>query len=575
MDSSFVEFLNSQTKKFKQAIMRDYWDYRRTPANKTGFFCLKTTSSEYLLQKFFEKRLEEYIRRYLVNGFLGRVLESRGNGIYPCYLPDGYDSTMPYSNEEYEKVVLYEFVMDSIESNKRVGIRYTKLPVEREREVTEDIDDVYIISWESFYIKNDEGCVSSLLNKNQTLTVGSIRNFMIRNGFSEDEYMEYITTLSCVVMDVHELLGVKSVPKLNPTLLFRYRFEVEESLIEHVTKYKEYQSNEEKIKEIAPEMISDFNWAYQIIDKDNKMRYPQLESQTKGMLMSGAFTTFMDKKYYQALIGKCDYARSFITSEYLYKQYDSNDQFDYTAIISGYLKSIEQLLYHISVLALDKNLKIKSSGKKLENGSRLPYKVDFTSENLENGWCDTTMGALSYLLKESKKNIIENKRFKGYIFDCLQCFIKECRNSSFHKHNIDNWSRVEKIRNNTVTIIVILLGLCKLGDTQIEIDKNLGIERDDDLERAYHWITSIKSPTFTMQFWGEDPVEVKLGRTSEYPSFNRWGFIKDYMFFLDSVNEIDPITGKSLIYFIKRDRVPEKMWCSDEKGNLREWKKMH
>ena len=70
MDSSFVEFLNSQTKKFKQAIMRDYWDYRRTPANKTGFFCLKTTSSEYLLQKFFEKRLEEYIRRYLVNGFL-------------------------------------------------------------------------------------------------------------------------------------------------------------------------------------------------------------------------------------------------------------------------------------------------------------------------------------------------------------------------------------------------------------------------------------------------------------------------------------------------------------------------
>lgn len=41
MDSSFVEFLNSQTKKFKQAIMRDYWDYRRTPVNKTGFFVWK------------------------------------------------------------------------------------------------------------------------------------------------------------------------------------------------------------------------------------------------------------------------------------------------------------------------------------------------------------------------------------------------------------------------------------------------------------------------------------------------------------------------------------------------------
>lgn len=114
--------------------------------------------------------------------------------------------------------------------------------------------------------------------------------------------------------------------------------------------------------------------------------------------------------------------------------------------------------------------------------------------------CDTTMGALSYLIKESKQNIISNKQYKVCVFDCLQCFIKECRNNCFHKHNIDKWDHVEKIRNNTITILVILLGICKIGSSQITIDKKLDIERDDKLERAYYWIISIKTNEFYIQW---------------------------------------------------------------------------
>jgi hypothetical protein len=62
---------------------------------------------------------------------------------------------------------------------------------------------------------------------------------MMENGFSEEEYFEYVSVLSDVVMDVQELLGVKSIPKLNAALLFRYRFETEKDIIEYVKKYSE------------------------------------------------------------------------------------------------------------------------------------------------------------------------------------------------------------------------------------------------------------------------------------------------------------------------------------------------
>ena len=73
MDSIFVECLNSQIHKYKNAIMRDYWDYLRKPNKREGFAVLEITSDNYDLQRYFEVRIEDYIRRYLVNGFFFRI----------------------------------------------------------------------------------------------------------------------------------------------------------------------------------------------------------------------------------------------------------------------------------------------------------------------------------------------------------------------------------------------------------------------------------------------------------------------------------------------------------------------
>ena len=62
---------------------------------------------------------------------------------------------------------------------------------------------------------------------------------------------------------------------------------------------------------------------------------------------------FYKEKRYLALCGKEDFAHSFITSEYLYQTLRGNNEFDYTAIVSGYLKSVEQLLFRIEKFLLN------------------------------------------------------------------------------------------------------------------------------------------------------------------------------------------------------------------------------
>src|SRR5690606_5199181 len=56
---------------------------------------------------------------------------------------------------------------------------------------------------------------------------------------------------------------------------------------------------------------------------------------------------FLTMRMEQAFVGFTDFARSYLTSEYLYRYFEGNSLFDYTPIVSGYIKSIEQLLHVI------------------------------------------------------------------------------------------------------------------------------------------------------------------------------------------------------------------------------------
>ena len=63
-----------------------------------------------------------------------------------------------------------------------------------------------------------------------------------------------------------------------------------------------------------------------------------------------------------------------------------------------------------------------------------------------------------------------------------------------------------------------------------------------------------------------------MEKESKFPHFSKEGFIDDYVFKLERAEKTDGITGKLLIIFIKRDRVPESKWYIDKTGKKHEWK---
>ena len=317
----------------------------------------------------------------------------------------------------------------------------------------------------------------------------------------------------------------------------------------------------------APEM----DYGYRVIDNENKEEYGKVEKASKDLLQnSEILNEFDEKRLYRFLIGGADFAKSFITSEYLYKQYDCDDCFDYTAIVSGYLKSVEQLLYHIACFSKDKVYKIKNNGHKNKQGVRPAsvkigkvHKIDFVTEN--DGCFDTTIGSLINFLEDNKADLLLcEDTYKETIINCLNCYRIECRNGSFHLDNNYNWSRVEIIRWDTFLIYILLLTCCKLADTDWKTKQDFQLIEDDCLERLYDIIASGKEGLFEFVFMGDDyllePMKVKhVTAESSYPSYDTVGRIKSVFLTFETVADHQKV-------IITRRNVPEEMYFIDASG---------
>ena len=75
----------------------------------------------------------------------------------------------------------------------------------------------------------------------------------------------------------------------------------------------------------------------------------------------------MEKNYltgglFKSIIGSQEYAESFLTSEWLFYSLKELNNFDYSAVICGYLKSVEQLLQKIVMINVDNNCMITMNG---------------------------------------------------------------------------------------------------------------------------------------------------------------------------------------------------------------------
>lgn len=565
MNTYFADILSAQERKFKNCIMRDYLLFNKQYKDETGFPFLEMTSREYGLQKYFEIRLEHYIRTILINDILRLVLEDKGVGIYKSELPE--EDRQFYTNIEYEKKVGYEFVADYGDST--IMYRYTDVKLEDAEKLLSDFEDqLVVIDWK--VPAKTDGEKTVVLENGKELKHSSLYG-LFQERIGMEEYETFITFLTGTVIEFQEYIGVKSAPKLSPFSLGRFRFEVEDNFKEYISKIRDYMIADEKIAALKSSDIEGIDYGYRVIDDENKGRYGSAEKSSKELLRdSQVLIDFEAKKLYRYLIGGADFSKSFITSEYLYKQYDCDDCFDYTAVVSGYLKSIEQLLYHIASFSKGKGYKIKNNGQKNKNGvfpssvkSGKVYKIDFMEEN--DGCFDTTIGSLIHFLDDNKSDLLlVDDCYKKMIIDCLNCYRIECRNDSFHLDNNYSWSRVEFIRWNTFLVYILLLSCCKLGDTEWQTQNDLKLIKDDRLERLYSIVASGKKGIFEFCFMGDgyllEPIKVRhIPDESSYPSYNSVGQIKSVFLTFESVSDQHKV-------LIMRRNVPEEMYFIEENG---------
>ncbi len=566
MREIFKEILDGQEEQFKKNVMRDYLVFNREYCNCSGFSILKTISKEYEIQKFFEVRLEHYIRELLVNYVFRLTLEDKGVEVILPEVDNHDEGFHYYSNIEYENKVNYEFIADYGYS--KVMYRYTDISDEKARKLLSDsVDELVIMSWD-----NSDRISDKRINVNNS----TVRRISVRDLFEKyiglEEYEYYMSFLTGTITEFQEFIGAKSTPKLSPFSMGAFRFEVENSILEYAKQVREYISADEKISQMHLAGVDGISYGYRIIDEENKTRFPSLEDKTMKLISKvGLLDRFVNDNSIQFLLGGKDYSRSLMTSEFLFKQYDCNDCFDYTAVVSGYLKSVEQLLFHIVCFAKDKGFRIKSNGKKMPDG-RYPssskkegkvYKIDLTHEELD--YVDTTIGSLKCFLNDNKKHLLTvDIKYRQTIIDALDCYRIECRNNSFHLDNNYNWSRVELIRHNTFFLYVLLLEGCKLGDAIVDTKEELVSITDNRLERLYYMISSGKAGVYEFAYEGDEfeteTIQVRhVAEESSFPSFDSVGRIKTVLLTFERLDDHRRIV-------ITRFNVPREIWCVDENG---------
>ena len=250
--------------------------------------------------------------------------------------------------------------------------------------------------------------------------------------------------------------------------------------------YSFYFSKEEKEKRKKNE------WTYiTITDKGEKWNYSitekyNLSNETKESLKK----QFFDKGYWNILFGDSDFATSFFTSEWLFYSIGKIDMvtlgdcekntrkagnFDYTAIVCGYLKSIEQLLLLLMKGRVNKGHVVKAKDNTPDNicifkpeknrdGKEIQKKyVALTEETLK--YVKTELWYSEYFIKNTDAadtvlNVNDNDL--NIIYSAIDDFRNKCRNGNFHVDNLYDWSKVCAIRNNALVLYFYILGSCNI-----------------------------------------------------------------------------------------------------------------
>ena len=166
---------------------------------------------------------------------------------------------------------------------------------------------------------------------------------------------------------------------------------------------------------------------------------------------------YLNRKLWRAMIGTSDFAASFISSEWNYHAHQLTDNLDMTGIVSGYLKSVEQLLHCILQISESKGISIKARDGRI---------VEYAIENEQQ--IDLTLGSLEAAIQHNGHILDVSPYMKRYLVDTISEWRETQRNGYFHKHNLYLAEKVAEIRDKAIYLYFLILGSCTITDDQFD-----------------------------------------------------------------------------------------------------------
>ena len=147
---------------------------------------------------------------------------------------------------------------------------------------------------------------------------------------------------------------------------------------------------------------------------------------------------FFNENLYQKLFDYSDFSKSFLTSEWLYKNHMKNDLLDKTYVISA-----PEGIKNISVDSPD--------------------------------FCKATLGNMVYFLRNiNNRNVyfpgISKMSISGITL-IINKWVQSERNGYFHKHNMSSLEKVTEIRNSTFLLYYLILGSLADNNTSFVNDE--------------------------------------------------------------------------------------------------------
>lgn len=541
---------------------REHWsggklDFRRQAG---GFATLIQPSQEQVEYDFFKASIEFSVRNNIVNPILGSLFALYG---IDATWPKG--STVVWSNnEKHESVNPIEFLIST--NCETVGYRYTFPDSLTAMEVDEILDAwgisrIVVVDWSAAEIEELKRCPKELCaegfdNVFQISSSGFFKKF-----FPEALYDEFVYRIRDAVVRVEDIIGLQAISSLSMPRLAPFRASLIDEIHRTVDGFPE-----------SNYTVQSNHTTFRLVDEDQKVLNK----------------AFFDDGLGHCLAGTKGFARCLTTSEYLRRSFLRGGEFDYTSIVCGYIKAVEQLAYELMLATLGEPGSEKLFIATAKKGNRaVVYKrpfdwsreakhIQFVESNKR--WFSTTLVALANLLHDNKEAWRISDEGRHFVLLKTRDFAGKDRNGYFHKDNFTDLDEVNRIRQDAIALLYYLLGGYVIPGSKEKALETLGLKHVSYSE-MYMKLAEIPLTDFVLEFEGRNPV--KAVRPFEQPAieYDGYGLVSSKVLFVrvDSYRgarerELTEAASKDDLIVVGRDNMPSKLFFVKRNGErVRFW----